>query len=608
MRYKLLILLTVLPLVTLALYLLMATKEFERDKMAYVYDASVAVSRSLATQMRAEVESTLTRVRPIIAGFVESEGKFSDLAQEIFNSESNFVSVALFRGDTQGNYTKLGTLGREGHADLESSLNDDRLSEMRNRTKLNALNVDSLGPNSNVILLSNRSGELDAEMHYVFTVAFVADKLVSTFRKSILYTSFLVDASGHNLIGLNDLSDTPIAGENFSQFFGPVLQSDRPEGTEKLYTAQQQEIIAAFYQAGIGNTKVVSVVEKRAALKAVDILIKKSLLFFVALLSLTVLISLIASTRLTSTLRELYEATKKVAGGDFDIRVESRSSDEVGGLAEGFNFMAGEVSRLMKDTAEKARLQTELNTVKTVQETLFPSGPLKVGSYQVVGHFEPASECGGDWWSYAKKDNKVLLWIGDATGHGAPAALITSAARSAASIIEMLPDMSPSEALRIMNRAIHDTSKGRIMMTFFLGIIDLEKNVLTYANASHDPPYIIRKKVDKPLSKKDLIPLIDEVGPRLGEKSDSSYNTVVVDLEKGDIVFFYTDGLLDVKNQAGDSLGERNFLKALIKSAGAEGSAENKMGMLRDDVEVFRQGAGLIDDVTMVMCHYEGAA
>src|SRR5205823_2940179 len=116
---------------------------------------------------------------------------------------------------------------------------------------------------------------------------------------------------------------------------------------------------------------------------------------------------------------------------------------EVGGLAESFNYMAAEVSRLMSETAEKARMQSELATVKTVQETLFPASQSQFGPIRIKGHFEPASECGGDWWNYSRVEDKIFLWIGDATGHGAPAALITGAACSAAAVIEGLPDMSP---------------------------------------------------------------------------------------------------------------------------------------------------------------------
>ncbi|NJL24917.1 MAG: SpoIIE family protein phosphatase [Calothrix sp. SM1_5_4] len=318
------------------------------------------------------------------------------------------------------------------------------------------------------------------------------------------------------------------------------------------------------------------------------------------------LISVFASNRMTSTLRELFEATTKIANGDFNVSVTARSADEVGGLATSFNWMASEVARLMSETAEKARMESELSTVRTVQETLFPPAQSQFGPIRINGHFEPASECGGDWWNYSRVGDRVFLWIGDATGHGAPAALITSAARSAAAVIESLPDISPGRALSILNRAIHQTSKGQIMMTFFVACIDLESKTFSYACASHDPPYLLRKRGDK-ISKRDLVPLNEVNGPRLGEQKDYQYDDITLGIEPGDLIFLYTDGILDIQDPNGKKWGERAFLRSLIDSANSGQSIEGKLNGIREEVERFRGGSHLIDDVTMVMCEYEKA-
>src|SRR5690606_30411398 len=148
------------------------------------------------------------------------------------------------------------------------------------------------------------------------------------------------------------------------------------------------------------------------------------------------------------------------------------------------------------------------------------------------------SECGGDWWSYSRIGNKIFLYIGDATGHGAPAALITSAATSAAAVMETMPDITPGRALTILNRAIHQTSKGSIMMTFFVASIDLDNNTFTYSSASHDPPYLLRRTGEK-LGRKDLTPLNEVNGPRLGDRKDFIYDEASLEFNPGDLLFFY---------------------------------------------------------------------
>jgi sigma-B regulation protein RsbU (phosphoserine phosphatase) len=345
-------------------------------------------------------------------------------------------------------------------------------------------------------------------------------------------------------------------------------------------------------------------VDKKQALQAVKVLVAKSLLFFIALLASTVVISLMASVQLTSTIRQLFDATQKVAQGSFDINVKAHSDDEVGGLARSFNLMAKEVARLMTETAEKARMANELATVKTVQETLFPEASHDFGDFQIVGHFEPASECGGDWWNYSMVGDKLFCWIGDATGHGAPAALITGAARSAAAIIETMPDMTPARAMSVMNRAIGETSKGKIMMTFFICMIDLKSGKFTYSNASHDPPYLLRVPPDGKVTRKTFVPLIEKSGPRLGDIAKAVYEDVEVQLEPGDMILMYTDGIVDLKSPTGETWGERNFLNNVAKASQAGDDASVKMEHLKTQIQAYRNNAQLLDDITLVMCQF----
>ena len=279
-------------------------------------------------------------------------------------------------------------------------------------------------------------------------------------------------------------------------------------------------------------------------------------------------------------------------------------TDEVGSLATSFNAMAEEVSRLMLETAEKARMEGELKTAQTVQETLFPPPQATIRGLLVSGFYEPASECGGDWWHYCEINNKVYLWIGDATGHGAPAALITSAAKSAATVIEHLI-VGPGQALSLLNRAVYEVSKGRIMMTFFLGCYDPESKKFTYSNASHEAPYLI-KKSEKALTKKDLIPLNEVNSARLGQDTHSEFGEVSVDLDEGDRIFFYTDGIPDIQSPEKQAWGERDFIKGIVAVNREFPNVDVAMKNLIELFQTHRQGAGLIDDITCFMIQVGG--
>jgi sigma-B regulation protein RsbU (phosphoserine phosphatase) len=299
-------------------------------------------------------------------------------------------------------------------------------------------------------------------------------------------------------------------------------------------------------------------------------------------------------------------AAQRISSGDFTKKVLVKSNDEIGSLAESFNLMSKEVSRLLDETAEKARMAGELQTAKTVQETLFPPNLKKFDYVEIAGHYEPASECGGDWWYYTKTDSKLILCIGDATGHGAPAALITSAARSAASVLESF-DLEPQQIMRLLNKAIYDVSKGKVMMTFFLAVIDLETSTLNYCNASHEPPFLVKGGIDQP-KKKDLIPLMEVNNSRLGQSPTSDYDQYAMDIEPDDFLLFYTDGIADIQNPKGVALGEREFLKIILKSLTGREHPEKFIQEMNQSLSDYRRNTNLVDDVTFFCVKYQGRA
>ncbi len=601
LRYKLLCLLISLPLVSLGLYLVMATDLFKKDKVAYVYDSSATVSRSLATQARMETQNSYSVLRSIVEGFDFTEVDFGQATKETFDKNPRLHAVLLFRKDATGQFTKIGQMTKAAPAGQRFAVDEKIQKQLREQAVLNAAFLAEETNLPGAIRVAFRLGEKDDPNQMIAMALYQADDFLGAFEGAGLYASFIVTRGGTIAVGQADVVGTDLG------LLGDILKTKAGEGTAETKLSDGLTYLVSFASVGIGDLIVISKVDKSKALKAVEVLVAKSLLFFAGLLSITLLISVFASNQLTSSLRELFEATTKIAKGDFTVRVIPRSRDEVGGLAESFNFMAGEVARLMESTAEKVRMEGELATVRTVQETLFPPAQTQFGPLKIMGHFEPASECGGDWWSYSRIGNKIFIYVGDATGHGAPAALITSAATSAAAVMETMPDITPGRALTILNRAIHQTSKGSIMMTFFVASIDLDNNSFTYASASHDPPYLLRFTGEK-LGRKDLVPLNEVNGPRLGDRKDFVYEETSLEFTPGDQLFFYTDGILDIEDAAGKKWGERAFLKMLLESANSGQSVNTKVEAIRDHINNFRGGSALIDDVTMVMCEYEKAA
>ena len=103
-------------------------------------------------------------------------------------------------------------------------------------------------------------------------------------------------------------------------------------------------------------------------------------------------------------------------------------------------------------------------------------------------------------------------------------------------------------------------------MTFFFATFDPETRILSYCNASHDPPYVFPYNNGDPIRKSHIEPLMDKTGKRLGEDPAAEYETVDVHLQDGDRIAFYTDGVTELNNNEGDMWGERKFLKTLLSS------------------------------------------
>ncbi len=595
-RYKILLILTILPLVSLGLYVLMATRLFETDKLAYVFDSSAAVSHSLAVQSRMEMDNVVNQVKPLLEFYDYSQHRFADAAKDVFKKQEKIESLTIYQPNASGELNVIGTLGADASSTIDPVVDT---------TAKQALEFGlSLHPTiaKDKLYFAQRIGEAQAADRVVYVAVYHSQDLLHAFEEGQHYASFLLSPQGEIVLGPSNLD--LFARVSPKKVFSMVLGSKSLEGTGEVMPIEKRKYLVSYSKLPVGDLVVASMVDKNQALQAVTVLVAKSILFFIALLASTVIISLLASVQLTSTIRQLFEATQKVAQGSFDIDVKPHSDDEVGGLAKSFNLMAKEVSRLMSETAEKARMANELATVRTVQETLFPESSHEFGNFEVVGYFEPASECGGDWWNYSMVGDKLFCWIGDATGHGAPAALITGAARSAAAIIETMPDMTPARAMTVMNRAIGETSKGKIIMTFFICMIDLKTGKMTYSSASHDPPFLLRPPEDGKITRKTFVPLVEKSGPRLGDLATAVYEDVEVQMEPGDMLLMYTDGIIDLKNPAGETWGERNFLNNVAKSIQTEETTTLQMDHLKTAVQSYRNNAQLLDDITLVMCQF----
>ena len=318
----------------------------------------------------------------------------------------------------------------------------------------------------------------------------------------------------------------------------------------------------------------------------------------VGLLSLLVgaVLTVIQAYRMTRPIQALARQADRMAGGDLAARVQVATRDEIGMLGDRFNYMAGRIADLMRQNMKQVEMAKELEVARAVQATLVPAERVsRVGPLTLAGHFQPATQCGGDWWNFFPlEDNRVLVIIGDVTGHGVGSAMITAAARGAASTLVSgargrieLPSV-----LGLMNGAVLSAARGDFAMTCFASIIDQRSGTLTYANAGHNPPFLLGS------SDGQITPLT-QVSDRLGDNPDSRFAVEQVEISSQDTVFWYTDGLEEGTDPEGVPFGDARLVRAIRDGAGLE--PEEAMDRIVQLASRHFGDAEQADDITLVV-------
>jgi len=399
----------------------------------------------------------------------------------------------------------------------------------------------------------------------------------------------------------NPLVTLPLeaGGSKYLIFGYPIFVGEAPTAAGAVAAeppaARQGYVVLGYDLEPVAGYKQEANEEKAAA-------VKKAALYTGAVGALFALIgtllAIFQGLSISKPIKQLAWKADQIARGDLDARVEVTSNDEIGLLGENFNFMADQISILLQQTAEKAKMEQELEVAKAIQETLVPSdAPVRKSTLTFAGFYQPAAQTGGDWWTWAElAGGKILVAIGDVTGHGVPSAMITAAAKAACDVARYVhnDDVTVTTLLEIMNHAIYESAQRRFVMTCFASIVDTQKRTITYANAGHNFPYLFR-----PGEGKGEFGSLMIRGNRLGDDRNSKYEAKTTELAIGDVLVWYTDGIVECENEAGDEYGEKRF-RASVRKAAALDAGEMRDAIITEAGTYFGD-AQRKDDITMVV-------
>jgi serine phosphatase RsbU (regulator of sigma subunit) len=296
------------------------------------------------------------------------------------------------------------------------------------------------------------------------------------------------------------------------------------------------------------------------------------------------------SHRMTRHLTTLTGGVRQLAGGDFRARVPVRTQDEFGVLAAAFNQMAEDLERHQSLVVEQERLRRELELSRQIQTEMLPRARLRLGPAEIRGVSVPAREVGGDFFNYFElPDGRLALLVGDVSGKGVSAALLM--ANVQATLRARLPlETDLAKLAAGLDREIDERTPRGVYLTLFIGILETDGRLLRYVNAGHNPQFVIRARGG--------IQAMTSTGLPIALYPDHGYKESSVAIEPGDLLFFYTDGLVEAENGAGDMFGAER-LQEVIAAEQAQG-IDVVLERVEAAVRTFRGQTEPLDDATMM--------
>jgi sigma-B regulation protein RsbU (phosphoserine phosphatase) len=254
----------------------------------------------------------------------------------------------------------------------------------------------------------------------------------------------------------------------------------------------------------------------------------------------------------------------------------------------------------LNEHSQLQALRKELEIAASIQKSILPSGSTGFANVDVVGRMIPALEVGGDFYDYFPvKDNRLGMVIGDVSGKGISSALFMAVSRTLIKATGQT-GVNASECLASSNAMLASENQTTMFTTAFYAVLDTVTGQLDFCNAGHNPPLILRRGEGPRIlvSKGNLMLAIEE---------EIVYEGGVFQLEPGDTVVLYTDGVTEAESLDGNFYGMERLIEVL-GSQSADVPAAQVVDAIVQSVQTFAGGAAQSDDITILAVSWLGPA
>ena len=322
----------------------------------------------------------------------------------------------------------------------------------------------------------------------------------------------------------------------------------------------------------------------------------------------TTLIGRKLATQFVQPIKDLSDGVRDIAMGNFEKKLEViPSGDEIESLSTTFNAMTDElqnyISNLNAVTAERERMAAELDVAKNIQRSMlpqdFPPFPDKT-EFDIFATMEAAKMVGGDFYDfYLADENHLVVTIADVSGKGIPAALFMMSSKTILKNFVLMANTADdlAAAMTLANQQLCQNNEELMFVTIFLAMLDLKTGKLIYVNAAHNSPLIYHN------GKYEYLPRIKAVAP--GVRPKARYEQAELQMDPGDILFLYTDGVTEAEN-LNDELYSNERLEQFLNTTDSTETLEDLLAQVRQSIKDHVNGAQQSDDITMLALRFKG--
>ncbi|MCB0392599.1 MAG: HAMP domain-containing protein [Bdellovibrionales bacterium] len=350
-KYKLVILLLIVSVGSLFFYSFMAINLFVKDKKKYIYDSSEIIAKSMAKQVRTELNSFEKIAEPIVKSVDVSRFHFTKLSNDYFVRQNRIEHMFIYLPTTGSSFQEMDHLYLPKRSVKKFAPGGEVLEEILKQSMEKGFAIQEVKTNKRYFAIARKYNSPSAKRDYVVLSVFASPDLYETFAQPSAYKNYLLSKNHFMSMEPKYKRKRENSIEIASvEFFDPIFKNNFPTGVAEIPNYSKKIMLVSFSRVGISDLIVASVVEKDQAMKVVEEFQYKTLFFIFNIVSLSLLIGLVASQGLISALREMSRSLKSIQEGNFDVFVNINSSDEVKKLADQVNAMAKSLKDATSDS------------------------------------------------------------------------------------------------------------------------------------------------------------------------------------------------------------------------------------------------------------------